>query len=66
MLVYRKQSMQMRKFSQMLQYLVATYSIDIITGYFNYDLLKVSKNKFLDSFTDHVQMVNNQHIYLDF
>ena len=58
MLVYRKQSMQMRKFSQMLQYLVATYSIDIITGYFNYDLLKVSKNKFLDSFTDHVQMVN--------
>ena len=50
--------MQMPKFSQMLQYLVATYYIDIITGDFNYDLLKVSKNKFLDSFTDHVQMVN--------
>ena len=25
---------------------------------FNYDLFKVSQNKFLDIFTDHVQMVN--------
>ena len=34
------------------------YSIDIIAGDFNYDLLKVSENKFLDIFTDCVQMVN--------
>ena len=31
----------MKEFLQMLQYLVATYSIDIIAGDFNYDLLKV-------------------------
>ena len=42
----------------MLQYLVATYSIDIIAGGFNYDLLKVLENKLLDIFTDHLQMVN--------
>ena len=42
----------------MLQYLVATYSIDIKAGDFNYDYLEVSENKFLDIFTDHVQMVN--------
>ena len=45
MLFYRKQSMPIQEFSQMLQYLVATYSIDIIVGDFNYDILKVSKNK---------------------
>ena len=58
MLIYRKQSMQMPGFFQMLQYLVATYSIDIIAGGFNYDLLKVLENKLLDIFTDHLQMVN--------
>ena len=42
----------------MLQYLLATYSIDIIAGDFNYDLLKVLQNKFLDIFIDHVQTVN--------
>ena len=42
----------------MLQYLLATYSIDIIAGNFNYDLLKVLQNKFLDIFTDHLQTVN--------
>ena len=57
-LVYRKQSMHMQEFFQMLQYLLATNSIDITAGEFNYDLLKVSQNKFLDIFTDHVQMVN--------
>ena len=40
-LVYRKQSMHMQEFFQMLQYLLATYSVDIIAGDFNYDLLKV-------------------------
>ena len=58
MLVYRKQSMHIREFFQILQYLLATNSIDIIAGDFNYDLLKVSQNKFLDIFTDHVQIVN--------
>ena len=42
----------------MLQYLLATNSIDIILRDFNYDLLKVSQNKFLDIFTDNVQMLN--------
>ena len=58
MLLYRKQSIKMKEFLQMLQYLAVTYFIDIIAGDFNYDLLKVSENKFLDIFTDHVQMVN--------
>ena len=39
-LVYRNKSMQMQEFSRMLQYLVAIYSIDIIAGNFNYDLLR--------------------------
>ena len=42
----------------MLQYLLATNSIDIMAADFNYDLLKVTQNKFLAIFTDHVQMVN--------
>ena len=42
----------------MLQYLLAAISIGIIAGDLNSDLLKVSQNKFLDIFTDHVQMVN--------
>ena len=58
MLVYRKQSMQIQEFFQMLQYFLPTNSIDVIPGYFNYDLSKVSQNKFLDIFTDHAQMEN--------
>ena len=58
MLVYRKQSMYTQEFFQMLQYLPATHSIDIIAGEFNYDLLKMSQNKFSDIFRNHVQMVN--------
>ena len=38
MLIYRKQSMQMQEFSEMLQHLVATYSIYITAVDFNYDL----------------------------
>ena len=44
----------MQVFFQMLKYLLAGNSIDIIAGYFNYDLLKVSQNSFLDIFTSHV------------
>ena len=63
MLVYRKQSMHMQEFFQLLQYLLATNSIDIIVGHFNYDLSKMLQNKFLDIFADHVQMVNvSKHI----
>ena len=58
MLVYRKQFLGMQEFSQLMQYLLAANSIDIIAGDFNYDLLKVIENKLLDIFTDHVQMVN--------
>ena len=42
----------------MLPYLLATHFIDITAGKLNYDLLKVSQNTFLDTFTDHAQMVN--------
>ena len=50
--------MHMQGFFQMLQYLLVTHSIDIMAVDFNYDLLKNLQNKFLDIFTDHVQMVN--------
>ena len=47
-----------------MQYLVEANSIDIIAGNFNYDLLKVTENRFLDISTDHVQMVNKPtHLY---
>ena len=52
MLVYRKQSMQISEFSQMLHYLVTTYSIDFIAEDINYDILKVSDNNLLYIFTD--------------
>ena len=42
----------------MLQYFPATNSIFVLTGDFNYDLLKVSQNKLLDISTGLVQMVN--------
>ena len=38
----------MQEFSQMLQYLVTTYSTDIIARDFNYNTLKVSENNFSD------------------
>ena len=43
--------MHMQEFFKMLQYLVATYSIDIIAG--DFELLKVLENKLLDISTDH-------------
>ena len=58
MLVYTKQSLGVQEFSQILQYLLAAYSVDIIGGDFNYDLLKVTENKLSDIFGDHVQIVN--------
>ena len=51
MLVYRKQSMHLQEFFQMLRYSLATKSIDIIAGGVNQDRLKVSQNKLLDIFT---------------
>ena len=48
----------MQEFVQMLQYLLATISTDIIAEDFSYDLLKVLQKKFLDIFTGNVQMVN--------
>ena len=44
----------MQEFFKMLQYLVATYSIDIIARNFNHDLLKVLETKLLDINTDHI------------
>ena len=58
MLAYRKQSLGVQEFSQIMQYLLAAYSVDIIGGDFNYDLLKVTENKLPDIFEDHVQIVN--------
>ena len=42
MLVYRKQSLGVQEFSHIMQYLLAAYSVEIIGGDFNYDLLKVT------------------------
>ena len=59
MLVYRKHSMRMQEFFQMLQYLLATNSVDIVAGDFNFDLLKVSENKLLlNHFMVHFPIVN--------
>ena len=45
MLVYRKQSIRTEEFFQIIEYLPATNSTDILSGDFNYDPLKVSENK---------------------
>ena len=58
MLVYKKQSLGVQEFSQIMQYLLAAYSVDIIGGDFNYDILKVTENKLSGIFGDHVQIVN--------
>ena len=42
----------------MLQYLLAANAIDVVTGDFNYDILKVLENNLVDNLKDHVQMVN--------
>ena len=43
----------------MLQDLLATNSVDIVAGGFNFDLLKVSENNLLlNIFMEHVQIVN--------
>ena len=39
MLVNTKHSIWMEEFVQMLQYLLATNSVDIVAGGFNFDLL---------------------------
>ena len=47
-----------------MQYLRVANSIDITAGDFNYDFLKVTENKFLDIFTDHLQIGNKPtHLY---
>ena len=51
----------MQSIFKMLQYLPTLCSIDIIAGDFNYDLLKMLKNKLLGIFADQVQTVNKYH-----
>ena len=51
MLAYRRRSMQMQEVIRMLQYFLATISIDIIAGDFNFDILKESENKLSDILT---------------
>ena len=59
MLVCRKHPMRMDKFFQMLQYLLAANSVDIVAGDFNFELLKVSENNLLlNNLTEYVQIVN--------
>ena len=50
--------MNMQELFQLMQYLLATNSIDVIAGRLQLNLLKVSQNNFLDIFTNHVLMVN--------
>ena len=65
--------MNMQELFQLMQYLLATNSIDVIAGRLQLNLLKVSQNNFLDIFTNHVLMVNKpthisgsliDHVYL--
>ena len=52
--------MQMQEVFQMLQYLLATNSVDIVAGDFNFDLLKASGNNLLlNHFMEHVQIVEH-------
>ena len=61
--ILQKAILQDEKLSQLMQYLPAANSIDIITEDFNYDLLKVTEYKLLDILTDHVKIVNkSKHI----
>ena len=69
-LVYRKQYLGIQEFKTLNAKLTGTkfhicYSfIYIIVRHFNDDILKVSKNKFLDNLTDHVQILNKQaHVF---
>ena len=61
----------MKGFFQILQYLLANNSIDIIAQDFNYEILEVSENKLLDIFNFQKKLLDmskwkiNQHIYLD-
>ena len=49
----------MQEFFQMLQYLQATNSVDIVAVDFNFDLLKVPENNLLlNHFTEHIEIVN--------
>ena len=57
-LVYRKQHLGIQEVSQLMQYLPSANSIDTLAGDFNYVFLKVTENKLLDIFTDHVRIVN--------
>ena len=68
MLVYRKQSLWMQELSQVMQYLLATNPIDIITGDLTYDLLKRSKNKRLDMIVNKPMQISNSlidHVYIN-
>ena len=57
-LVYRKQHLGIQEVSQLMQYLPSANSIDTLAGDFNYVFSKVTENKLLDIFTDHVLIVN--------
>ena len=57
-LVYRKQHLGIQEVFQLMQYLPSANSIDTLAGDFNYVFLKVTENKLLDIFTDHVLIVN--------
>ena len=53
MVVHRNQYLGIQELFQLMQYLLAN-STDIAVGDFNHHLLKVSQNKLLDIFPDHV------------
>ena len=57
-------SRKTQEFFQMLQYLLATNSADIVAGDYNVDLLRVSENNLLlNHFMEHVRIVNKpRHI----
>ena len=68
MLVYREQSLGMQELSQLMQYSLAASSMDIITGDFNYYLLKRNKNKRLDMIVNkrtHIYDELIDHVYIN-
>ena len=68
MLVYRKQFLGMQELSQLMQYSLAASSMDIITGDFNYYLLKRNKNKHLDMIVNKRTHISDElidHVYIN-
>ena len=57
MLLYRPGSMAFEGLREVLEYLIATNTVDIIAGDFNYDLFKANPDKLMDFLKNYSQLV---------